>query len=339
MKPMLLSIIIPVYNAEDTIRELLDSILQSKNQDIEIILVDDGSTDNSLTICKRYAQEDRRITVLHKANGGVSSARNYGLNVAKGDYIFFCDSDDVIIDKVLCEAINNLNYDVDIYFFDYLYVFTSDNRISKSAFKLKQNELLDKKSIISNIISPLVLKNGTDMAALWNKFFKREIIEKYQIRFEEEVYKGEDWRFILDFLAEATTAYYVPEVLYEYRLDGTQSESKYRIAVGRPALGSVKRKLALNEQFHLGADSDQILKWYCQQIEQVIISIQNDISKEEIHKMLDDPTVKKATKTIRKTKGKKLIEFEIPRKYKLYSLLIEKRMYRLLVTVCRRFQR
>ena len=90
------SVIVPVYNAEKYLSECVDSILAQTLRDIEVLLVDDGSTDGSPVLCDNYAKKDPRIKVIHKANGGVSSARNMGLSIASGDYFAFVDSDDII---------------------------------------------------------------------------------------------------------------------------------------------------------------------------------------------------------------------------------------------------
>ena len=92
----LISIIVPVYNVEDYIRPCLDSILAQTYTNFEAILVDDGSKDGSGSVCDEYAEKDSRFIVVHKENGGVSSARNKGLEIAKGEYIAFVDSDDWI---------------------------------------------------------------------------------------------------------------------------------------------------------------------------------------------------------------------------------------------------
>lgn len=97
MSEQLISIIVPVYNSEKTIIRCVDSILQQTYRNFELLLINDGSKDSSGTICDEYAQKDSRIRVLHKANGGVSSARNLGLDNAKGEWITFCDSDDTVM--------------------------------------------------------------------------------------------------------------------------------------------------------------------------------------------------------------------------------------------------
>ena len=96
-----ISIIVPVYNAEEYLSRCLDSILEQDMTSYEVILVDDGSTDSSSLICDRYSATDPRFRTIHKPNGGVSSARNAGLNLAKGEYLMFVDSDDYIADDML----------------------------------------------------------------------------------------------------------------------------------------------------------------------------------------------------------------------------------------------
>ena len=109
-----ISIIIPVYNAEATLNKCVDSILMQPFANFEVILVDDGSKDGSFQICEEYARKDSRVTVIHKENGGVSSARNRGLEIAKGNWVTFVDSDDYINDSYLV-----LPEDKDIIFASY----------------------------------------------------------------------------------------------------------------------------------------------------------------------------------------------------------------------------
>lgn len=101
----LISIIVPVYNVEPFISECINSILIQSYKNFELILVNDGSTDNSPTICEQYASKDKRIKVIHKANGGLSDARNWGLKFSSGEYVVFLDSDDYWND---CDALFSL---------------------------------------------------------------------------------------------------------------------------------------------------------------------------------------------------------------------------------------
>ena len=114
MEP-LLSIIVPIYNVEQYVDKCIQSILNQTYQNLEIILVDDGATDRSGSIADSYAAKDKRIKVLHKENGGISDARNYGLDHVTGDYILFVDSDD-FIENTMCERLfavaNSTNADM-----------------------------------------------------------------------------------------------------------------------------------------------------------------------------------------------------------------------------------
>ena len=103
----LVSIIVPIYNVEKYIKECIDSIINQTYKNLEIILVDDGSPDCCPKICDEYSKKDKRIKVIHKENGGLSSARNAGLDVAKGEYVSFIDSDDVVDEKFI-ETLYNL---------------------------------------------------------------------------------------------------------------------------------------------------------------------------------------------------------------------------------------
>ena len=110
MKNNLISIIVPIYNSENYIKKCLDSILAQTYSNLEVILIDDGSTDNSYNICKDYQKKDNRIVLLQQKNAGVSRARNHGLEVAKGEYIGFVDSDDLLDENwyVILDLIKNL---------------------------------------------------------------------------------------------------------------------------------------------------------------------------------------------------------------------------------------
>src|SRR5574344_1038649 len=121
---MKLSIIIPVYNVKGTLERCVDSVLAQKYHDYQLILVNDGSTDGSQDICNKYMEQEHRIQVIHKENGGLSDARNAGLDVAKGDYFFLVDSDDWIHKQtieIMMQMIEKNNCDVAICGYQYAY--------------------------------------------------------------------------------------------------------------------------------------------------------------------------------------------------------------------------
>lgn len=329
---MKLSVIIPVYNSKNNLKELFESILSAKlDNQIEVILVDDGSTDGSSELCDTLADQDERCSVIHKTNGGVSSARNAGLFAAKGEYIFFCDSDDIVNTATLSEAITLLEkIKADVFIFDFHYNFLTENRIVKSAFTLPEYQCLSKGDIIHYIIKPLTLGAGTDLASSCHKIFKKEIINNSSIVFEEKIYKGEDWRFVLEFLSVADSAFYYPKPLYEYRIDGSQTESKYKKISGVHLLGSTKTKLLFNKKYDLGASREKIVHWYDSLIDTIVWSVKNEISASELIEMLEDESVREATLELKKLKNEEYLHFEISRKHKLYAWLINLKMRHML---------
>lgn len=141
MKKIKISVIIPIYNVEQYLSQCLDSIINQTYTNLEIILINDGSTDNSEKICNQYKLLDPRIIVIHKTNGGLSDARNTGIKIATGDYISFVDADD-FIDKnmytILFQKINTTNADI-IWYNHYNY--QSSNEILKVLFLSKKNNI------------------------------------------------------------------------------------------------------------------------------------------------------------------------------------------------------
>lgn len=322
-----LSIVIPVYNREKTLSCTVDSILKSTAMNFEVLLVDDGSTDETWNICSAYQNSDQRCRAFRKKNGGVSSARNYGVAEAKGKYVAFCDSDDAVYVEQFERLVEFLKEtDVDLVVYDYLYKYLSTSEKKNSAFKLPANKELREIEIVNKMIAPLVLKVGTDQAAVWNKAFKKSIIEVNKIAFEEKVFKGEDWRFVLDFLSVTATAYYLPVCVYEYRLDGTQAESKYKKLPGEHLLGSARRKLQLNRDKNLNASFDLKMSWYKAQLEHFLYSAKSGLESKELKKMRKDWSLKESVNGLLRLKNKDYLRLEIPRKYYIYALFVKSGM-------------
>ncbi|MCF2684354.1 glycosyltransferase, partial [Faecalicatena contorta] len=220
-----ISIIVPIYNIEQFLPRCLDSILSQTYQNLEIILVDDGSTDDSGKIADRYAGKDERIKVIHQVNSGVSVARNHGLDQATGDYIGFVDGDDYVepdMYEILMQIVTE--YQVDIAHCGYQMVYPS--RIdyyynTGEKLRLKRNEGL------------LELMRGTKIEpGLWNKLYKAELFK--QVRLPVGVAETEDLlcNFEVFSLAENSFFYDVPKYHYILRsgsaTSGVLSEKKRR---------------------------------------------------------------------------------------------------------------
>lgn len=166
----LISVIVPIYQVEDYLIECLDSIINQEYTNLEIILVDDGSKDKCPKICDDYKLKDNRIKVIHKPNGGLSDARNAGLEIAKGKYICFVDSDDVLNKNFIMTLYNNIKTtDADISICDFLSIKTisdiSDDNITNN-LKLYTKE---------EILNDFYKKQSLRLVLAWNKLYKREI--------------------------------------------------------------------------------------------------------------------------------------------------------------------
>lgn len=218
MKNPELSIIIPVYNVEQYLEECLQSVIVQTEQNLQIVLIDDGSTDTSGQICDRYAEKDSRICVIHQQNQGLSGARNRGIEEAKGKYICFVDSDD-FIEKHLAEyVISNMNKTgCDVFVFSADTFNESKGRESfGSHFEWKEKHIHNEEERYT-LLTQDVLKYKIGWEA-WNRVFKREIIEEHKLGFIDgkEVF-AEDMLFFLCYLTHVDYIECCNEVLYHYR--------------------------------------------------------------------------------------------------------------------------
>lgn len=194
-----ISIIIPIYNSEKYLSRCIESILNQKYNNYEIILINDGSKDSSGTIGDQYAQKYSNIKIIHQENKGVSCARNIGLKYAIGQYICFIDSDDWIDQKYL----SNFQFESDFCIQGYITHHNHEIEISYKPLILNKN------------VGPELIKRGIQTAP-WGKLFKREIIEKYHIIFPENISYGEDSVFIYRYLTHCVNAIVVTGSYYHY---------------------------------------------------------------------------------------------------------------------------
>lgn len=197
-----ISIIIPVYNADKYIKACLDSITQSTFHDIEIICINDGSTDNSKTILDEYAQKDCRIRVKHIANAGVSNARNQGLKIATKKYITFVDADDTIHPNMYMSLHSKLTHNkLDCICCGVrIHNYNGKQTISQTPFN--DNDILNQNEISTYIIEPLLgfREYSTDcLCQVWNKLFISSIIKSNNITFNTDRSHGEDWQFCIEY--------------------------------------------------------------------------------------------------------------------------------------------
>ena len=203
------SVVVSIYNREDYIAGCLDKLIKQSLKNIKIVCVDDGSTDGSAKILKQYAKKDKRIVIVSKENGGLSSARNAGLKKCDTEYVMFCDSDDYYNTK-MCEkmvnAIEKSQADLAICEIGVKYEAHKELKPSDDAYY--HLRFSGKTAINENVA------RKTDVSAC-NKIFRMDVIKKYNINFPDGL-NNEDYYFYNAYMSVSTNAYYVNEKLYCY---------------------------------------------------------------------------------------------------------------------------
>lgn len=207
----LVSIIVPVYNAKEYLKRCVDSILVQDYPHFELLLMDDGSTDGSAAICDAYAKQDERVRVIHKKNTGVSDTRNQALDLARGVYIQFLDSDDWIVPeatRLLVQAMEK--YDCDMVISDFYRV--AGERLAQKG-DIEENRVLSRQEFAACMI-----ENPADFyyGVLWNKLYKREIIEENRIRMDVSLSWCEDFLFNLEYIRHCSSFYALQVPIYYY---------------------------------------------------------------------------------------------------------------------------
>ena len=225
MQANLVTIIVPVYNCEQYLRDCIDSVLRQTYRNIELLLIDDGSTDRSGSICDEYCSIDNRVKTIHQKNSGVSTARNHGIDEALGKYLMFVDSDDMLTDEavsLLVEDLEGSNSDIVVGSYYCLY----DNNIiyrrynlfkGKNLFKDLSNKLIDDGTL-----------SGITLGSVCGVLFIKESIQKYSIKFHENIKVNEDGLFNLELITHLNSIWYEEKPIYFYRQINRQKTKKHR---------------------------------------------------------------------------------------------------------------
>ncbi len=204
-----ISVIIPVYNAEKHLHMCLKSLKSQTFKDYEVIIIDDGSTDNSFNICEKYAKHDDRLTLVRQENNGVGAVRKKGLEYIKGKYLLQIDSDDWLESSMLEDMYSiALRDNSDIVICDYKKIF-NDGSIENYS----HNNICSKEELIIGLLKHKI--NG----ALWNKLFKVEVIFSNLISFEKDINMWEDFLFTLRYLNNCNKVSFLNKSLYYYRVN------------------------------------------------------------------------------------------------------------------------
>lgn len=251
----LVSIIIPVYNTEQYLRQALDSVINQTYKNLEIICIDDGSTDNSRKILNEYAKKDSRIKIIHhKKNKGVSTARNAALNVAKGTYIMFLDSDDYYVPKTVEYAYKDIvknNGDIVVFVECHL---EPNVPLSPSSTMLFCQKHYPREVPVNNL-------DCLFFNFVWNKIFRRKFLSDNNIKFNKDLNVGEDAVFCIFCILNNAKVYTLPKLLYFKRIVNHSPEKKVRNDNGIMPLREVLNQInyyAETDLFKMASDECKV---------------------------------------------------------------------------------
>lgn len=227
---IVVTVIVPVYNSEKYLEAALDSIIGQSLKNIEIILIDDGSTDNSGDICDSYARKDNRIKVIHQANAGISRARNRGLEEARGQYVMFADNDDICLEGWLEKNYTCIEkHHADIVKFGRVSrTIEDDTFILSEDIRDLEAGIYDRKKLQT---SYFFLRDKGVFSPIWDGMYSRDFIERYHLRFDESLKNGEeDTVFCMKFLMHLNKMAINSGVYYmHYIRKGFSTSSKFNI--------------------------------------------------------------------------------------------------------------
>lgn len=304
---ILFSIVVPIYNVEQFLDKCVRSILDQTYHNFELILVDDGSTDNSGQMCDKYEKEDYRITVIHKKNGGLVSARKAGISVAKGDYAVCVDSDDWLERKHLQELVRIANdYSPDIICFGHYEVSEGKNK----NFTVPFRKGLYKKCDLINEIYPQLIRTEVATAfppTIWAKVYKMELYRTEQLLVDDRIKIGEDAACTIPCMLRANSIYIFDKALYYYRRNNiSMTKSKKPFSWDVPELIELhlRKRVETNE-----ADLQQQISR--RTVHALINVVKTQFHRDEkyrvitknIQKELDRPIYKNALKESKLKKG------------------------------------
>ena len=220
----LISVIMPVYNAEKTLRASVDSVLQQTYPALELLLVDDGSRDNSLMLCRALAEEDGRVRVFTQENGGPAKARNTALAHMTGEYVMFADSDDLLVPQacaLLLSALGESDLTLAHYYFDV-------GQASTPRGLLPGSRVMGEKEFFSHLIK----RPGTFyFSALWNKLYRAELIRRAGLQFDSFFDWGEDFAFNMQYYQAVHQVSLVETPVYHYIKNPTSTSFRTLLRV------------------------------------------------------------------------------------------------------------
>lgn len=278
------SIIIPVYNVAPCLRECLDSVLSQTIENLEVLAVDDGSTDGSGKIIDEYAVNDQRIIVLHKGNAGVSSARNAGIDLAHGEYLCFVDGDDIVSPTYLQDLYEAMG-DADSSMGGFK-TFGLPDKLGR--FVIPEARKVD--TLEENLFRFYNIQNTLALRYLWNRMFKASIIRNRRIRFREDIYYKEDGLFVIQYLCQSNGVVGVTDsVIYNYRRTPNGAIGSVMYAFDEKLLTNLTAHVLILQELREKEISNKTLSIAICQAQSVanwLLSLQKYNKKSELHCIL-----------------------------------------------------
>lgn len=320
----LVSIIVPVYNAEEYIGTCIESIQKQSHQNIEILLINDGSKDGSAEICDKYQKEDSRIKVFHRENNGVSASRNYGIEHAAGDYIQFVDADDSLEPGTVEENLRIVKETgAELVLFSFRYHIVDENRIQDNAFA--ESFVGDAEEFFEKYFIMLIDKELINPP--WNKFIDSRILKDGSIRFNENYSICEDMAFTAELLNRSNRIAFNPKMHYNYNLKSTGS-LVFRFHENYFEALTYYYDMSMKYCERFKNRTEAVRKLNTSYVELTImymkqISLYDKWKRKQkikrIKQLSNDPKILQALESAELNKKKRIIKFFI--KYKMYSFI------------------
>jgi glycosyltransferase involved in cell wall biosynthesis len=323
-----ISVIIPAYNAEKTIKRTLDSILNQSFSDFEVLIIDDGSKDKTAEICKEIAKADNRVKVISKENGGVSSARNLGLETALGEYIYFCDSDDEVMPdglKSLIDVAEKENADIVVGGHKEIKIFDGSESISVPCKDLQIFDLKNDNSLILDFLT----NKRSGLNSLCYKIISAKVIKENDLKFDLKRTQGEDWAFTALSLYFAEKIILIPDIIYKYYLyeeNHGYNFSKYKGDIAYCLVDGTRIKSQLVEKFNIDIPKEDSLNMIASEFLLFVQAVKHHKERGEITQYvkpkLNDKYLRDSFKRILKLNKDELMCCSISRREKIIALLL-----------------
>jgi len=312
----LVSVIVPIFNSEKYIRFCLESIINQTHKNMEVMLINDGSTDNSAEICNTYSRSDSRIRVINTKNNGPASARNVGIKESTGDFIFFIDSDDFLETNAINLLIESFKqHRADIIVGGFNKIKNGNSTYGDNGF-FPESKLLTKKEIIDYAMCYLRKPNRFPLFAhSWGMLFKSTVIKNNNILFNPDLRTFEDVAFNFDYLRYAKDLYFLKTALYNHLLHDNYASATMKVGANPKSLFGYKQAVANIGEFLKYCNSDADIERevghadICLTIIQMVRTCgQIDKSNKKniywlIREIIFDPDVRKNLKFYNPTKG------------------------------------